>query len=125
MILIPSAVAISAIAAIVLLFLKLYKPAIVVILILLFSTYQLGYSISNDSWKAKVHEMELNISKLETRNANIGTEVVTKIVTKQQKVVEKGADIIHYIDREVVKYDNTCTIPPEVLEAHNKATVLP
>ncbi len=126
MMFIPSTVAIAAatlaaIATLILIALKLYKPAIVVVLILLFSTYQLGYSMSNDSWKSKVHEMELTISKLETRNAKIGTEIVTKIITKQQKVIEKGEDVIRYIDREVVKYDNTCTIPQEVLDAHNNA----
>ena len=59
--------------------------------------------------------------ELEAKSAKTNTEIVTKVITKQQVIKEKGEEVIKYIDREIVKYDNTCKLPKELLEAHNKS----
>jgi hypothetical protein len=52
-------------------------------------------------------------------------------VTKTQVVKDRGAEIIKYIDREIVKYDTKflpggeCKIPKEFIESHNKAAEAP
>ena len=48
-------------------------------------------------------------------------KLVEKVVTKTQVVKQRGEDIIKYVDKEIVKYDNTCVIPKEFIEAHNRA----
>ena len=48
-------------------------------------------------------------------------KIDNKVNAKQVQLVEKKRVIKQYIDREVIKYDNTCIIPNEFIEAHNKA----
>ena len=94
---------------------------IISILILSFGLFLEGGLADQAIWQLKVKEMEAKIAKAETESQKVTTEVVTKILTKKQIIKEKGNDIVKYIDREVVKYNNTCTIPEVVITAHNAA----
>jgi len=94
---------------------------IISILILSFGLYLEGGLADQAIWQLKVKEMEAKVAKAETESQKVTTEVVTKILTKKQVIKEKGNDIVKYIDREVVKYNNTCTIPEVVITAHNSA----
>jgi hypothetical protein len=94
---------------------------IISILILSFGLYLEGGLADQAIWQLKVKEMEAKVAKAETESQKVTTEVVTKILTKKQVIKEKGNDIVKYIDREVVKYNNTCTIPEVVITAHNAA----
>jgi hypothetical protein len=91
------------------------------ILVVLLSIYMLGAEHDNAAWLQRVKELEAKIAKLEVKSAKTNTEIVTKIVTKRELIRERGSDIIQYVDKEIVKYDNTCKIPAEVVQAHNKA----
>jgi hypothetical protein len=73
------------------------------------------------AWELRVKEMEAKVAAAEAEAAKKNTEIVEKIVFRQQFVKEKGNEVIKYIDKEIVKYDNTCVIPKEFIEAHNKA----
>jgi hypothetical protein len=86
-----------------------------------FGLYLEGGLADQTIWQLKVKEMEAKVAKAETESQKVTTEVVTKILTKKQIIKEKGNDIVKYIDREVVKYNNTCTIPEVVITAHNAA----
>ncbi len=99
----------------------LQKYRVVFILSMFFSVFMLGVLSNNNYWLEKVKDLELQVAKLETQSQKVNTQVVTKLVTQQKVITEKGQDIVKYIDREVVKYDNTCTIPKEALESINKA----
>lgn len=94
---------------------------IISILILSFGLFLEGGLAYQAIWQLKVKEMEAKVAKAETESQKVTTEVVTKILTKKQVIKEKGNDIVKYIDREVVKYNNTCTIPEVVITAHNAA----
>lgn len=94
---------------------------IISILILSFGLFLEGGLADQAIWQLKVKEMEAKVAKAETESQKVTTEVVTKILTKKQIIKEKGNDIVKYIDREVVKYNNTCTIPEVVITAHNAA----
>lgn len=94
---------------------------VVAVAITVFGIYMSGVKLADDSWRIKARDLELKVSELETKSAKLNTEVVTKVINKRQVITEKGQDVIKYIDREVIKYDNTCTLPKELLEALNKA----
>ena len=94
---------------------------IISILILSFGLFLEGGLADQEIWQLKVKEMEAKVAKAETESQKVTTEVVTKILTKKQVIKEKGNDIVQYIDREVVKYNNICTIPEVVITAHNAA----
>lgn len=91
------------------------------IFVLGFSVYMVGAIHNNDTWLAKVRELEakLQVAEAESREAN--TKIETKVVTKTQVIKQRAQETVQYIDREVVRYDTSCVIPPEFISAHNKA----
>ena len=91
------------------------------IAVIFFAVYMSGVKTTDDAWRMKAAELEKKVLELQAQSAESNTKIVTKVVTKQQVIKEKGQDIIKYVDREIVKYDNTCTLPKELLEVHNKA----
>lgn len=72
----------------------------------------------------EVAELKLKLQKAETKSIETNVEIVEKIVTDTQVIREKGKTITEYVDREIVKYDNFCELPAEVINAHNMAATL-
>jgi hypothetical protein len=91
------------------------------IILIAFGTYMAGAISNNEKWEARVKELELKIASAQVESVKINTEIVEKVVVKREYYKERGQDVIQYIDREVVKYDERCVIPKEFVEAHNKA----
>lgn len=94
---------------------------LVSIAILGFGLYLEGGIANDDSWKAKVADLEVKLAKAEAKSAKVNTVIVTEYVTKKQVIREKGDTITEYIDREVKTHDNSCPIPTVVISAHNAA----
>ena len=91
------------------------------IALVLLNTYALGAKVCSNSYQTKIQALTEKILEAEVRASNINTEVVVKYVTKTQVIREKANEITKYVDREIVKYDTTCIIPVEVIQAHNEA----
>ena len=66
--------------------------------------------------------MELKLAEAETKSQKENVVIVEKILYKDKIIREKGENIIKYIDKEVVKYDERCVIPKEVINVLNSAT---
>ena len=100
-----------------------YTPAIQVISLILFSVglYLTGALNNSKIWEAQVSELKTKVAEAEAKSEKVNTKVVTKVVTKNRIIKEKGNDVIKYIDREIVKYDNSCPVPKEVVTALNAA----
>lgn len=98
---------------------KLIQTASIAVVII--SVYMIGAISNNDAWLSRVKDLEVKVAEAEAKSATVNTEIVTKVLTKTQVVRERGETVVKYIDREVVKIDERCTIPPEFVEAHNKA----
>ena len=91
------------------------------ILILATSMYMIGgYGVENE-WRQKASELEKKISEGKIESAKVNTQVIQKIVTQKQIVREQGEEIIKYVDKEIVKYNDRCDIPVEVIKAHDAA----
>jgi hypothetical protein len=73
---------------------------------------------------AEVAELKLKLKNAEVKSLQTNTEIVEKIVTDTQVIREKGRTITEYVDREVVKYNEVCKLPAEVINAHNMAATL-
>ena len=94
---------------------------IVSIALVVIGTFMSG-AIHNDAqWLARVKELEEKIAIVEQKSEVVNTEIVTKIVTKTQYIKQKGEDIIKYVDKEIIKYNNSCVIPQEFVDTINKA----
>ena len=94
---------------------------------LLFGIFFEGVMYSGKDLQEKIKELEAKVAAAEAKSADVNTKIVERIVTKQKIVKERGADIIKYVDKEIIKYDvkfapgGQCEIPKEFITIHNKA----
>jgi hypothetical protein len=104
-------------------FINAYKLPIQIcsILILSLGLYLEGGLADKQVWLLKVKEVEAKLAKAEAKSQLENVKIVTQVVKKLELVRTRGNDVVQYIDREVVKYDNICPIPIEVIRAHNAA----
>lgn len=79
-----------------------------------------GYS-AEMQWRERVREMEVKVAKAEQESKEANDKLDNKSAEKVKVIKEKAIVVKQYIDREVTKYDNTCTIPAPVIKAHNAA----
>jgi len=89
--------------------------------LLVLGIYFRGAYDSEMSWRTKVAVAEKKVEMLQVEAAKVNVKIVDRVVTKTQLIKEKSKDTIQFVDREVVKYDNVCIIPKEVVQAHNQA----
>ena len=80
--------------------------------------------MSNDAaWKARVAEMEKKVAAAEVKSAEVNTVIVTKVLTKIQKVKETV-----YVNKEIIKevvgkqIDSQCTLPVSAVSLHDSAS---
>ena len=89
-----------------------------------------GYAIEMEG-RDRVAEVEARVAAAEEAGRKENVKIVTKVVTKTQVIRTRGADIVKYVDREIVKYDEKfakggiCEIPQEFIKAHNSAAEAP
>lgn len=75
----------------------------------------------------RVKDLEAKVAAAEAESKKENIKIQEKIVYKQKIVREKGAEVIKYIDREIVKYDTKfapggiCELPKEFFISHNEA----
>ena len=121
---------------------KPYKLAIQVISLLVFTlgVYLQGALEDTKIWQKRVLELEVKVKEAEAKSAEVNTVVQEKVVTKTQVVKEKAKEITKYVDRytdrevlkeipgpervrveEVIKYVERCSLPQDLVDAHNKA----
>lgn len=103
--------------------LKLFKlpVQIVSVFALLLGAYLEGGIVKDTMWENRVSILEKKLSDAGVKSAQVDTKVITKFLTKSQIIKEKGDTITEYIDREVVKYNDTCPIPSAAVKSHNAA----
>ena len=94
---------------------------IVSVIFIIIGVYMAGSIANNESWEAKVKEVQAKLAEAEAQGAKETIKIVEKIVVQEKIVRQRGQDIVQYVDREVVKYDNKCEIPPPFVDAHNQA----
>ena len=79
----------------------------------------------NNYWKDKAAQLQAQVVELAQKSTETNTVIEKKYVTRTEIVKQRGDDIVKYVDREVVKYDTQCVIPPEFADAHNRAAEPP
>ena len=110
-------------------FLSAYQIPIQVlsIIALCFGTYMAGAISDNETWLAKVKDVEAKVAEVQVQSAKENIKIVEKVVKKIEVVRVQGNEVIKYVDREVVKYDTKfapggiCELPKEFFIAHNNA----
>jgi hypothetical protein len=108
-------------------FVYVYKTPIqlVSVVAIVGSTFMIGAAWNDQVWRERVAEMEQKVAAAEVKSVEENVKIVTKIVKKTEIVRTRGEDIIKYVDKEVVKYNDRCEIPDEFVKALNDAAELP
>jgi uncharacterized membrane protein len=114
-------------------FVYVYRTPIqaVSVLAIAIGTYMSGAISNEESWQARVKEMESKVAAAEVQSVKENVKIVEKVVKKTEYITRRGQDIIQYVDREIVKYDTkfapggVCEIPKEFIKAHNDAAEAP
>ena len=86
-----------------------------------FGLFMAGAVKGSESLLAEMKDLREKVTVAEEKSVEETVKIETKYINKTQVIRERGEDVLKYIDREVVKYDSTCVIPKEFIEAHNKA----
>lgn len=73
------------------------------------------------SWRNRVAEAEAKVARAEVASKEANDKLIKKSTERVQVIKERGTIVRQYIDREVVKYDDSCKIPDAVVRAHNAA----
>lgn len=94
---------------------------IVSVILIVYGVYMAGSIANNEAWEAKVKEVQAKLAEAEAQSAKETIKIVEKVVVQEKIIRQRGQDIVTYVDREVVKYDNKCEIPPPFVDALNKA----
>ena len=98
---------------------------LVSIVLIAYGVYMAGAISNENEWKAKVAKLEKEFAESQVQAEKVNTEVITKYVTKREVVYQKAEEQIRYIDREIVKYNDICKLPSEVIKIHNEAAKAP
>jgi hypothetical protein len=100
-------------------------------LMLVVSSWFLGYKTNDEYYQDQIKQTKEKIEVLEQKNQQLLQDLETKSVEKVRIIKEKGKTLTQYIekevfvDKEVVKYVQTCPILPNtIIDAHNKAVTL-
>lgn len=73
------------------------------------------------SWRDRVAEAEARVAKVEVASKTANNKIEAKAKERVKVIYQQGTIVRQYIDREVVKYDDSCKIPDAVVRAHNAA----
>ena len=88
----------------------------------------IGYNYNESKWQDKIQETKQQIEILENKNKELSSQLESSLQNKDLETKEKTKEVIKFIerkvfvDKEVVKYLETCSkMPSLILDAHNKA----
>lgn len=103
--------------------LKSYQVPIKIVGVVLVaaSIFVFGLEHADTRWQQAAQELQAKVQVAEAESKAVNAQVETKVVTRTQVVKQRGETVVRYIDREVVKIDESCKIPPEFVRAHNQA----
>ena len=79
-----------------------------------------GYAVEQ-TWRERVAELQAQITAAQAVSKDANVKIETRVLKKTEYITRRGQDIVQYVDREVVKYDNACVIPEPFIQAHNRA----
>ena len=81
----------------------------------------MGLQYANSRWQQAARELQAKVQVAQAESKTVSAQVETKVITRTQVVKQQGETVVKYIDRETVKIDERCVIPPEFVNAHNQA----
>ena len=83
--------------------------------------YFYGSYDTEEMWRRRVAEAEAQVAAAEVASKKANDKIEARAQERVRMIYKNATIVRQYIDREVVKYDETCKIPDAVVRAHNAA----
>ena len=91
------------------------------ILLLVLGVYFRGGLAVEAEWRERVAAVEARLAVAEKASADANTQIETRTQQQVTKIRQRMTYVRQYVDREVVKYNDQCSIPQPFIDAHNRA----
>ena len=88
---------------------------------IIIGTFMTGAIYDNETWIARVKEMESKVAIAEEQSKEANAQIDEKVQEATEKIKQKQVVIKEYITKEIVKHDASCVIPKEFIEVVNEA----
>jgi type VI protein secretion system component VasK len=95
------------------------------IALLVLGVYFRGGLAVETEWRERVAAVEARLAESEKASASANTQIDTRAQKKTTEIRQRMTYVRQYVDREVVKYNDQCVIPPPFIDAHNRAAEAP
>lgn len=95
------------------------------IALLVLGVYFRGGLAVEQEWRERVAAVEARLAEAEKASAQANTQIDTRSQKKTTEIRQRMTYIRQYVDREVVRYNDQCVIPPPFIDAHNRAAEAP
>ena len=95
------------------------------ILLLVLGVYFRGGLAVEQEWRERVTAVEARLAEVERASAEANRTIETRTQQQVTRIRQRMTYVRQYVDREVVKYNNQCTIPEPFIRAHNDAAEVP
>ena len=95
------------------------------ILLLVLGVYFRGGLAVEEQWRERVAEVEARLAQAEKASAEANKTIEAKTQQQVTKIRQRMTYVRQYVDREVVPYNDQCSIPEPFVRAHNDAAEAP
>ena len=95
------------------------------IALLTLGVYFRGGLAVETEWRERVAVVEARLAEAEKASADANVKIEQNTQKKTTEIRQRTQYIRQYVDREVVRYDAGCIIPPPFIRAHNDAAEAP
>jgi hypothetical protein len=90
-------------------------------ILIVFGVYMAG-AISNEAaWQARVTELQIKIARAEVQSAEANGQLTTKLLRKEQEIVQAQQLLKTRIQQNAVQMDAVCTVPRTAIDILNDA----
>jgi len=76
---------------------------------------------TEETWRSRVAEAEAQVARTEAASKKANDKIEARSQERVRMIYKNATVVRQYIDREVVRYDDSCKIPDVVVNAHNAA----
>jgi len=97
----------------------IFKIAGIALLVL--GVYFRGGLAVEQEWRERVAAVEAKLAVAEKASAEANSQIDTRVQKQVTQIRQRMTYVRQYIDREVVQYNDQCTIPEPFIRAHNDA----
>jgi hypothetical protein len=95
------------------------------IALLVLGVYFRGGLAVEAEWRERVAAVEARLAVAEAASAAANRQIDTQVQKQVTSIRQRMTYVRQYVDREVVRYNDQCSIPQPFVDAHNRAAEAP